>query len=119
MAGLLIRMWALASGRTLREVVANFHFGIPHHNDAGKDDVQLLYYNFAYHQYFGDSVSDQGGEGYINQAFPGAQVKVRQVVAALGPGQGVGRAPLRAGAVGFGAVGYELALRGLVATLRG
>ena len=56
-----------------RENVANFHFGIPHHNDAGKDDVQLLYYNFAYHQYFGDSVSDQGGEGYINQGFPGWQ----------------------------------------------
>ena len=56
-----------------RENVANFHFGIPHHNDAGKDDVQLLYYNFAYHQYFGDSVSDQGGESYINQGFPGWQ----------------------------------------------
>jgi hypothetical protein len=26
-----------------REAVANLHFGIPHHNDAGRDDVQLLY----------------------------------------------------------------------------
>ncbi len=56
-----------------RENVANFHFGIPHHNDAGKDDVQLLYYNFAYHQFFGDSVADQGGQSYINQGFPGWQ----------------------------------------------
>jgi hypothetical protein len=26
-----------------REAVANLHFGIPHHNDAGRDDIQLLY----------------------------------------------------------------------------
>jgi hypothetical protein len=26
-----------------REAVANFHFAIPHHNDSGRDDVQLLY----------------------------------------------------------------------------
>jgi Carboxypeptidase regulatory-like domain/TonB dependent receptor-like, beta-barrel len=54
-----------------RENVVNFHFGIPHRNDAGRDDVQALYYNFSYHQYFGDSISDQGGLGYINQGFPG------------------------------------------------
>ncbi|HEY2473900.1 MAG TPA: TonB-dependent receptor, partial [Candidatus Cybelea sp.] len=28
-----------------RNVVANFHIGIPHHYDAGRDDVQLLYTN--------------------------------------------------------------------------
>jgi hypothetical protein len=26
-----------------RNTVINFHIGIPHHNDAGRDDVQLLY----------------------------------------------------------------------------
>ena len=56
-----------------RENVVNLHFGIPHHNDAGRDDVQALYYNFAYHQNFGDSIQDQGGQGYTNQAFPGWQ----------------------------------------------
>ena len=40
-----------------RENVVNFHFGIPHHNDAGRDDVQVLYYNFAYHQDFGGAFS--------------------------------------------------------------
>jgi hypothetical protein len=26
-----------------RDTVVNFHIGIPHHNDAGRDDIQLLY----------------------------------------------------------------------------
>ncbi|HEY1656564.1 MAG TPA: TonB-dependent receptor, partial [Candidatus Tumulicola sp.] len=56
-----------------RENVVNLHFGIPHRNDAGRDDVQALFYNFSYHQYFGDSVNDQGGEAYLNQGFPGWQ----------------------------------------------
>jgi hypothetical protein len=63
-----------------RENVVNLHFGIPHHNDAGRDDVQALFYNFAYHQYFGDSIDDSGGLAYINQGFPGWQ----QVDALLG-----------------------------------
>ena len=28
-----------------RNVVVNFHIGIPHHNDAGRDDIQILYDN--------------------------------------------------------------------------
>lgn len=36
-----------------REVVANFHFGIPHHHDSGRDDVQLLITNSAqFRQYY-------------------------------------------------------------------
>jgi hypothetical protein len=54
-----------------RENVVNFHFGIPHRNDAGKDDVQLLYYNFAYHQQFGGSIFQQGGLGYLNSVLGG------------------------------------------------
>ncbi len=44
-----------------RENVMNFHFGIPHKNDAGRDDVQALFYNFAYHQQFGGTIDQQGG----------------------------------------------------------
>jgi hypothetical protein len=35
--------WGLFSTIYSRNVVANFHIGIPHHNDAGRDDVQILY----------------------------------------------------------------------------
>ena len=31
-----------------RENVMNFHFGIPHHKDSGKDDIQILFDNFFY-----------------------------------------------------------------------
>ncbi|HZZ64778.1 MAG TPA: TonB-dependent receptor, partial [Candidatus Baltobacteraceae bacterium] len=34
---------ALTSMLADREAVANLHFGIPHKNDAGRDDIQLLY----------------------------------------------------------------------------
>ena len=40
------------------ETVANFHFAIPHRNDAGKDDVQLLYDNTYLHQQYYSSASD-------------------------------------------------------------
>ncbi len=35
----------LPAGINGRETVANFHLGIPHKNDAGRDDIQLLYTN--------------------------------------------------------------------------
>jgi hypothetical protein len=35
--------WMNFASLSARDVVANFHIGIPHHNDAGRDDVQLLY----------------------------------------------------------------------------
>jgi TonB dependent receptor/Carboxypeptidase regulatory-like domain/TonB-dependent Receptor Plug Domain len=37
--------WSTFSTIYGRDVVANFHIGIPHKNDAGRDDVQLLYDN--------------------------------------------------------------------------
>ncbi|MBV9736883.1 MAG: carboxypeptidase regulatory-like domain-containing protein, partial [Candidatus Eremiobacteraeota bacterium] len=44
-----------------RESVANIHIAIPHHNDSGRDDIQLLY-NGSYLRGFGlDSVNDYGG----------------------------------------------------------
>jgi TonB dependent receptor/Carboxypeptidase regulatory-like domain len=43
-----------------RENVFNFHFGIPHHHDSGKDDVQLLYDSFLVYNYYATSPSDWG-----------------------------------------------------------
>ena len=50
-----------------REVVANFHFGVPHKSDGGKDDVQLLYTSSAqYRQYY--SGVDDGGQAVYAKA---------------------------------------------------
>jgi Carboxypeptidase regulatory-like domain/TonB dependent receptor/TonB-dependent Receptor Plug Domain len=35
--------YAAPSMLTARDVVMNFHIGIPHHNDAGRDDIQMLW----------------------------------------------------------------------------
>ncbi len=40
-----------------RENVFNFHIGIPHHKDAGRDDIQLLYDNFSYHSIGWDNLN--------------------------------------------------------------
>jgi hypothetical protein len=42
------------------ENVVNLHFGLPHRNDAGKDDIQLLYDNSYLHNQFYSSASDWG-----------------------------------------------------------
>ena len=45
---------------TDQEAIANFHFGLPHRHDSGKDDVQLLYdYSWILQKFYG-SVLDQG-----------------------------------------------------------
>jgi len=42
------------------ENVVNLHFGLPHRNDSGKDDIQLLYdASYLWNQYF-SSASDWG-----------------------------------------------------------
>ena len=41
-----------------RNIVANFHIGIPHHNDAGRDDIQLLYTDEALKNQFYISGND-------------------------------------------------------------
>ncbi len=43
-----------------REAVANFHFGIPHRSDAGRDDVQLLYTSSAQYRQYYSGVEDAG-----------------------------------------------------------
>ncbi len=51
-----------------REGVVNLHFGIPHHNDAGKDDVQLLYdISYLNNKYY-SSASDWGMSDPFYQA---------------------------------------------------
>ncbi len=42
------------------ETVMNLHFGIPHHADGGKDDIQLLYDNTYLHSTVYSSASDWG-----------------------------------------------------------
>src|SRR5579862_3237660 len=41
-----------------RNTVVNFHIGIPHHNDAGRDDVQLLWTDEALKNQFYYSAND-------------------------------------------------------------
>jgi len=48
-------------GTSDRELVANFHFGIPHKNDGGKDDIQLLYNHGSVYSSYADSINDIGG----------------------------------------------------------
>jgi hypothetical protein len=51
-----------------RENVANIHIGIPHHNDSGKDDVQLLYLTSEIVAHYFSSVTDQGGPANVANA---------------------------------------------------
>jgi hypothetical protein len=44
-----------------RETIANFHFGIPHKKDAGKDDIQLLYSVGSQKSTYYNSFNDYGG----------------------------------------------------------
>jgi len=45
------------------EFVGNFHVGIPHHGDTGKDDVQVLYSNSLMGSAYADSVRDLIADG--------------------------------------------------------
>jgi hypothetical protein len=58
--------WVYAPGPTNaiahvtdQETIANFHIGLQHRHDSGKDDVQLLYDNSLILQQFYGSISDQ------------------------------------------------------------
>ncbi|MBV8118013.1 MAG: carboxypeptidase regulatory-like domain-containing protein, partial [Candidatus Eremiobacteraeota bacterium] len=51
-----------------REAVANFHVGVPHKRDGGRDDIQLLYTSSAqYRQYY--SGVDDGGLDFTNALY--------------------------------------------------
>src|SRR5665811_1774388 len=49
-----------------RDTVVNLHFAIPHHNDSGRDDLQLLYDNSMQSQTYGNSLNDIGGMSWIS-----------------------------------------------------
>ena len=70
-----------------RENVMNFHFGMPHKNDAGRDDVQALFYNFAYHQQFGGTIDQQGSLATLNSNLPqwGGTTGIANSIFGLGP----------------------------------
>ncbi len=51
-----------------REFVANLHFGLPHKDGNGKDDIQLLYANARVLAQFYGSVNDLGGNSYVSNA---------------------------------------------------
>jgi hypothetical protein len=55
-----------AAHLTDRESIFNFHFGIPHKNDAGKDDIQFLYNTFLLYTYYYGSINDWGGQSFYN-----------------------------------------------------
>ena len=48
-----------------RDVVLNLHIGIQHHNDGGRDDVQLLWDSSSLMNSFYNSTNDQGGPTYL------------------------------------------------------
>jgi len=54
-----------------RENVMNFHFGIPHKHDQGRDDVQLLYTTSSFLTGYAESVNDLGGITGLNYQFGG------------------------------------------------
>ncbi len=54
-----------------RENVLNFHIGIPHRFDAGRDDIQILYDNFFYQTLSWDNLSTFGGVPYFGNMFAG------------------------------------------------
>ncbi|MBV8726967.1 MAG: TonB-dependent receptor, partial [Candidatus Eremiobacteraeota bacterium] len=61
-------------GLSDREGVVNFHVGIPHHGDSGRDDVQLLYSVSALHAVAADSPQDYYGTPAFYNATIGADV---------------------------------------------
>ena len=55
--------FASASNIYDRDTVLNLHFGIPHHNDGGRDDIQLLWDSGMLLNGFYESTNDSGGLG--------------------------------------------------------
>jgi hypothetical protein len=52
-----------------RENVVNLHIGVPHKNDAGKDDIQILFDNFYYQTTAWDNLSTFGGLPFFGSMF--------------------------------------------------
>jgi hypothetical protein len=58
------QLFALASLAS-RDVVMNFHMGIQHHNDGGRDDVQLLWDSSSLNNSYYSSTNDLGGTNFL------------------------------------------------------
>lgn len=58
---LLPYQYSFESDLADRDVVVNLHFGIPHKNDTGRDEVQLLWDSGYLHYSFYNSTNDAGG----------------------------------------------------------
>ncbi len=50
--------YALLSDISARDTVVNLHFAIPHHNDGGRDDVQMLWDSESLHNNFYSNTND-------------------------------------------------------------
>ena len=59
------------SGNSDRETVMNFHFALPHKNDGGRDDIQLLYTGSSFHTAYAESLNDLGGIPGLNANYGG------------------------------------------------
>ncbi|MBV9149514.1 MAG: Plug domain-containing protein, partial [Candidatus Eremiobacteraeota bacterium] len=54
-----------------RESVANIHIAIPHHNDSGRDDIQLLYNGSFLRSFALTSINDYGGLPFLQAQLGG------------------------------------------------
>ena len=52
-----------------RENVVNLHFGLPHKNDGGKDDIQLLFDTSELYTTFYSSINDWGGTQFTGAPY--------------------------------------------------
>ena len=59
-----------------RESVINLHFGIPHHKDGGRDDIQVLFDNYAVNQDYQNNYAFLGGESTLNSFLAGTAAAI-------------------------------------------
>jgi hypothetical protein len=78
--------YALLGSITERDTVANVHIGIPHRNDAGKDDVQLLWDSSYLLNGFYNSTNDIVSPGYLGFGACAPALTGAQCAAATGLG---------------------------------
>ncbi|HTX60151.1 MAG TPA: TonB-dependent receptor [Verrucomicrobiae bacterium] len=54
----------------VRSSIVNLHFGIPHRNDSGRDDLQLLYDNDQIYSSIFSSIGDEGLNNFQGTSYP-------------------------------------------------
>ncbi len=68
--------YSFQSGISSRDTVVNLHFGIPHKNNGGRDDVQVLWDSESLHNTFYSTTSDITSTSGCAGATTGAQCAV-------------------------------------------